>query len=59
MTKVNADVAAILNSPEAKSALLAQGAESVPTTPEAFDIFLKREIAKWGKVIKAAGITAN
>ena len=25
-------------------------------TPEEFDAHVKREIAKWGKVIKAAGI---
>ena len=28
-------------------------------TPEEFDRFVKSEIAKWGKVIKAAGIKAN
>ena len=57
--KVNKEVMAALNLPEAKSALLAQGAESSPTSPEEFDHFLKAEIAKWGKVIKAAGIKAN
>jgi tripartite-type tricarboxylate transporter receptor subunit TctC len=39
--------------------LLAQGAEAVPGTPEEFDAHVKREIAKWGKVIKAAGIQPN
>jgi tripartite-type tricarboxylate transporter receptor subunit TctC len=57
--KINKEVVAALQLPEAKAALLSQGAESVPTTPEEFDQFLKREIAKWGKVIKAAGIQAN
>ncbi len=59
VTKINRDVVAALQLPEARAALLAQGAEAVPTTPEEFDSFLKREIAKWGKVIKAAGIQAN
>ena len=59
VTRINRDVVAALQLPEAKAALLAQGAEAVPTTPEEFDRFLKSEIAKWGKVIKAAGITAN
>ena len=35
------------------------GILAVTTTPEEFDRFIKSEIAKWGKVIKAAGIKAN
>ena len=54
--KINRDVVAGLQAPETRAALAAQGAEAVPTTPEAFDAFVKSEIAKWGKVIKAAGI---
>lgn len=57
--KVNKDIVAILSTQEAKDALLLQGAEPVPMTPAEFDRFLKAEIAKWGKVIKAAGITAQ
>ncbi len=59
VTKINLEVVAALQLPEARAALLAQGAESVPTTPDEFDRFLKSEISKWGKVIKAAGIQAN
>ena len=50
-----AEVVAALQLPEAKAALLAQGAEAVPGTPEEFDAHIKREIAKWGKVIRAVG----
>src|SRR5258706_1675375 len=57
--KVNKEGVAALHLPEAKTALLAQGAESAPSSPEEFDRFVRAEIAKWGKVIKAAGITAN
>jgi tripartite-type tricarboxylate transporter receptor subunit TctC len=57
--KINKEVVAALQTPEAKAALLAQGAEAVPGTPEEFDAHVKREISKWGKVIKAAGIQAN
>jgi tripartite-type tricarboxylate transporter receptor subunit TctC len=59
IAKVNRDVVYSLNLAEAKSALAAQGAEAVPTTPEEFGAFLKREIDKWGRVIKAAGIKAE
>jgi len=57
--KINKEVVASLRLPEAQALLLAHGAEAVPTTPEEFDRFIKSEIAKWGKVIKAAGIQAN
>ncbi|MGQ0750904.1 MAG: Bug family tripartite tricarboxylate transporter substrate binding protein [Betaproteobacteria bacterium] len=59
VTRVNRDVVEILQAPEAKAALLKQGAESVPTSPEEFGAFLRKEIAKWSKVIKEAGIKAN
>ena len=59
VTKVNRDVVAALRLQEAKDALLAQGAEAVPMTPEEFGACLKQEIAKWGKVIKEAGIKAQ
>jgi tripartite-type tricarboxylate transporter receptor subunit TctC len=54
--RINRDVVASLSAPEARDALLAQGAEPTPTTPQEFDAFLKAEITKWGKVIKEAGI---
>jgi len=59
VAKINRDVVYSLRLEEAKTALLAQGAEAVPTTPEEFGAFLKQEIAKWGKVIKEAGIKAQ
>jgi tripartite-type tricarboxylate transporter receptor subunit TctC len=59
VAKINRDVVYSLRLPEARDALIAQGAEAVPTTPEEFGVFLKREIEKWGKVIKEAGITAQ
>ncbi len=57
--KINRDIVAILKTPEAAQALLNQGAEPMPMTPKEFDGFLEAEIAKWGKVIRAAGITAQ
>jgi tripartite-type tricarboxylate transporter receptor subunit TctC len=56
ITKINREVVAALSTPEAKAAMLAQGAEASPNSPEEFDRFWKAEIAKWGKVIKTAGI---
>jgi tripartite-type tricarboxylate transporter receptor subunit TctC len=57
--KLNGEIRSILNLPETRSAMLAQGAEVVYTTPEEFDRFQRAEIAKWGKVIRDAKIQAN
>ena len=59
IAKINRDVVEILRMPEAREALVAQGAEPVPTTPAEFAAFQKNEIAKWAKVIRDAHIVAN
>jgi tripartite-type tricarboxylate transporter receptor subunit TctC len=56
VTKLNREVVSIVNLPEVKTHLLAEGAEPVGNTPEEFGEFIKSEIAKWGKVIRAAGL---
>ena len=45
--------------PELRDRMLTDGAEPVGSTPAAFQKFLASEIAKWRKVIKSAGITAE
>ena len=59
IAKINRDVVSILRSPEARDALLAQGAEAVPNSPAEFAAFQQSEIAKWGKVIRDAHIVAQ
>ena len=36
--------------------LLAQGADPVPGSPEAFAAFMREETAKWAPVVKQAGV---
>lgn len=59
ITKLNREVVAIINLPEIKTHLLAEGAEPVGNTPDEFGEFIKAEIIKWGKVIRAAGLRAD
>jgi len=59
VTKLNREVVTIINLPEVKANLLAEGAEPVGNTPEQFGEFIKAEIAKWGKVIRTAGLRAE
>ena len=59
VAKLNADIVKALNDPEVKKRLLENGAEAMPGTPDQFGKTLRSEIAKWGKVVKAANIKAD
>lgn len=54
--KVNQAIHAALATPRTQDLLAKSGAEQVTGTPEEFAAFLKSEVVKWGKVVKAAGI---
>ena len=46
----------ILNAPDFRERWLLQAAEISPSTPDELAVLMRAEIAKWGKVVKAAGI---
>jgi tripartite-type tricarboxylate transporter receptor subunit TctC len=54
--RLNAAMFKVLEMPQVKEKLLAQGAEAFPTTQAEFDKIIKDELAKWEYVIKAANI---
>jgi tripartite-type tricarboxylate transporter receptor subunit TctC len=56
ITKVNADAHKILNMQEVKERFRALGMEPIPNTPESLGDYIKTEISRWAKVIKAAQI---
>ena len=47
---------AVLEMPDVKQALLDQGIEAAPSTPEQFAAYIKSETTKWSQVIKSAGV---
>jgi len=54
------DVTKVLATPELKDRMLKQGSDqSTHNTPEKHAAFVKTEFARWGKVIKDAGIKAE
>jgi tripartite-type tricarboxylate transporter receptor subunit TctC len=60
VVRINSDVVKLLNSPELKDRMLKQGIDqSTLNTPEKHAAFVKAEFARWGKVIKEAGIKAE
>ncbi len=54
--RLNSEIMRALNAPDLRERLTSQGADPVGSTPEQFTAFIQNEIAKWAKVIKAAGI---
>lgn len=59
LSRLNAEAVKAAHSPEVKTVLLRDGLEPTGTTPAEFAAIIKTEVAKWLKVAKAAGITAQ
>jgi tripartite-type tricarboxylate transporter receptor subunit TctC len=57
VARLNAEIAKVMNSPETKKELYAAGVESDISSPEALGALMNREMDRWGKVIKDAGIS--
>lgn len=56
LARLTADIGKALSDPAARTRLYDAGAEAAPTSAEAFGTMLDDELAKWAKVVKAAGI---
>jgi tripartite-type tricarboxylate transporter receptor subunit TctC len=57
--KLNAEMTKALRAPDLKQRLTELGSAEVYGSPEQFGAFIKAEIAKWGKVVKASGATID
>ena len=53
--RLHAEFVQIVQAPEMRERLLADGAEPVGNTPAQFETYLKAELARWPAIIKAAG----
>ena len=59
VARLNADIVAVLKSPEVAERLAAQGADVAATTAEEFGRFLAAEHARWSAAVKAANVTVQ
>ena len=59
IAKLNTELVRVINLPDVRKQLADQGYEPAGTTPEQFAEYIKTEIAKWTRVIKAAGLKAE
>jgi tripartite-type tricarboxylate transporter receptor subunit TctC len=57
LSKVSEDIAKVLQMPDVKEKLLAQGSIPAPTKPAEFDAINKADTERYGKILKDAGIT--
>ena len=55
VSRLSQEIARVLRLPDVRERLLSQGMEPVSNTPEEFAAYIKSEIAKWAKVVKASG----
>ena len=57
--RYNKELVKILNTPEIRDKLIAMEFDLVAGTPEQFSAWIRTEIPRWGKVIKATGAKAD
>jgi tripartite-type tricarboxylate transporter receptor subunit TctC len=54
--RLSAAIVKVLDSPEVRERMAANGGATIKTGPAAFDALLKSELTKWGRVIREAGV---
>ena len=59
INKISADLNTVLQSQETRTRMADIGLMPQGSKPEQFDAFIKTEIDKWAKVVKASGATAD
>jgi tripartite-type tricarboxylate transporter receptor subunit TctC len=54
--RLQREIAKVMEIPDIREKLVAQGTDPAPSTPEEFGAFMKSEAAKWARVIKSADV---
>ena len=57
VTALNRELVAIMRDPSIQKWVEAQGAEATASTPEEFAAFIRRDLAKWARVVRDVGLT--
>jgi tripartite-type tricarboxylate transporter receptor subunit TctC len=59
VTRLHDEFVKIMRASDVRERIAVHGYEAETDTPQEFSAYIKSEIAKWGKVVKAAGIRAD
>ena len=54
--RLNTEITKVLNDPESRDRMAAQGLEPTPMTPEELKRYTEQDVIRWARLIKAAGI---
>ncbi len=56
LSRLNTEAVKIMRQPQMREKFIASGVDPLGSTPEQFGEFIRSEIEKWGKVVKATGM---
>jgi len=59
VTRLNSELTRILRMPDVQARFREEGGEIAPGTPEELSAFISREIQRWGKVVRDAGVKVD
>jgi tripartite-type tricarboxylate transporter receptor subunit TctC len=59
IARLNAEFVKIMRTAEVKERLAAMATDPLTSTPEEFGAYIQAEIAKWGDVVRKAGLKAD
>jgi tripartite-type tricarboxylate transporter receptor subunit TctC len=57
--RINREVVAVVNAPETRAALDKQGVVTKTSTPEELAALIRNDVARWGTIIREAGVAAK
>ncbi len=59
IARLNAEIARIMHAPDLQERLASMAAEPRTSTPEEFGAYIRQEAARWGEVVRKAGLRAE
>jgi tripartite-type tricarboxylate transporter receptor subunit TctC len=57
--RLASEIQAVVRDPAVRAKIEEQGAEPIGDTPEQFEAYIRREIARWGEVVRRADVTVD
>lgn len=57
--RLNRELVAVMQEPAVQEWMRSRGAEPVTSSPEEFAVYIRKDLAKWARLVKEVGITAE
>ncbi len=59
VARLNAEIVKVLQAPDVRERLAAQGFEVRTSTPEQMGTYIRSELAKWAPIVKESGVKSE